>query len=89
MAKRKKTKKHNGLILFFKNERVHFIAGVLVAFFGIFMLLAIISFFFTGAGDQSKVLNKSFLELVTHNTHEIENWTGLPKNGRASCRERV
>lgn len=76
MAKRKKTKKHNGLILFFKNERVHFIAGVLVAFFGIFMLLAIISFFFTGAGDQSKVLNKSFLELVTHNTHEIENWTG-------------
>ncbi|WP_418895404.1 DNA translocase FtsK 4TM domain-containing protein [Limibacterium fermenti] len=62
---------------FLKNERVHFIFGVLLAFIGIFMLLAIISFFFTGAADQSAVLNKSFWELIRDKTLEVQNWTGV------------
>lgn len=57
-----------------KNERVHFITGILVAFLGIFTLLSIISFFFTGAADQSKVLNRSFLELIQDKQLEVENW---------------
>jgi len=61
---------------FIKSERTHFILGVIVAFIGIFMLLAIISFFFTGAADQSKVLNKSFMELIRSDAPEVENWTG-------------
>ena len=54
---------------------MHFIFGVLVAFLGIFTLLAIVSFFFTGAADQSKVLNKSFWELTQDKQLEVDNWT--------------
>ncbi|MCE5206076.1 MAG: DNA translocase FtsK [Porphyromonadaceae bacterium] len=61
---------------FFKSERMHFITGVITAFIGIFMLLAIVSFFFTGAADQSKILNKSFLELIRSLTPQVDNWTG-------------
>lgn len=66
----------NGFFNFFKSERVHFIFGVIIAFAGIFGLLAILSFFFTGAADQSKVLNKSFFELINDKTLNVENWTG-------------
>lgn len=55
---------------------MHFITGVITAFIGIFMLLAIVSFFFTGAADQSKILNKSFLELIRSLTPQVDNWTG-------------
>ncbi|OPZ31788.1 MAG: DNA translocase SpoIIIE [Bacteroidetes bacterium ADurb.BinA174] len=68
-------KRRTVVINFLKNERVHFIFGVLVAFLGIFTLLAIISFFFTGAADQSKVLNKSFWELTQDKQLEVDNWT--------------
>lgn len=61
---------------FFKSERVQFIFGVIVAFVGIFMLLAIISFFFTGANDQSLVHNKRFFQLVNDKSIEVQNWTG-------------
>jgi len=79
--KRKKTttstarKRRTAIISFLKNERVRFIFGVLIAFLGIFTLLAIISFFFTGAADQSKVLNKSFWELTQDKQLEVDNWT--------------
>ena len=69
-------KKENKIMEFLKSERSHFIFGVIVAFFGIFILMAIISFFFTGASDQSKVLNKSFFELINDKTLIIDNWTG-------------
>ncbi len=82
MAKRKKKrtsaskKKGFAWVDFIKNERIHFITGVIIAFIGIFMLLAIISFFFTGAADQSKVLNKSFFTLIRTGAPEVDNWTG-------------
>jgi len=69
-------KKRNAWVEFLKNERFHFIIGVIIAFAGIFMLLAIISFFFTGAADQSKVLNRSFFELIRSGAPEVDNWTG-------------
>jgi S-DNA-T family DNA segregation ATPase FtsK/SpoIIIE len=82
MAKRKRKsssvnkKKRIAWVEFLKNERFHFIIGVIIAFAGIFMLLAIISFFFTGAADQSKVLNRSFFELIRSGAPEVDNWTG-------------
>ena len=60
----------NRVVSFFKNERVQFILGVIIAFMGIFMLLAILSFVFTGAADQSKVINKSYMEVVRSGTSE-------------------
>lgn len=94
MAKRKKRRQKpkqgqgqkKRILSFLKNERVHFISGVIVAFIGIFMLLAIISFFFTGAADQSKVLNKSFMEVVRSKSPEVDNWTGA---GGAYIAERL
>lgn len=92
MAKRKRkrtssTKKKSAILLqFLKSERTHFILGVIIAFSGIFMLLAIISFFFTGAADQSIVLNATYGELVRSNTIEVENWTGA---GGAFIAERL
>lgn len=74
------------IVSFLKNERVHFISGVIIAFIGIFMLLAIVSFFFTGAADQSKVLNKSFMEVVRSKSPEVDNWTGA---GGAYIAERL
>src|SRR5690554_2106098 len=88
--KRKKTStskiRSAALLNTLKSERLHFILGVIVAFFGIFMLLAIISFFFTGASDQSKVLNATFRELISSKTLEVENWTGA---GGAFIAERL
>lgn len=69
-------KQKNGFADFIKSERTHFIAGLIVAFSGIFMLMSMISFFFTGAADQSKVLNRSFGELIRDKTLEVDNWTG-------------
>jgi S-DNA-T family DNA segregation ATPase FtsK/SpoIIIE len=50
------------------------------------MLFAIVSFLFTGAADQSIVLNATYGELVRSNTLEVENWTGA---GGAFIAERL
>ena len=71
---------------FIRSERVHFIVGVIIAFFGIFGLMAMISFFFTGAADQSIVDNKSFWELINDKTVHVENWTST---GGAILSERM
>lgn len=82
MSKKKKTKKKNEpsiidtLFNLSKSERGHFLAGVSTIFIAAFILLGMISFFFTGAADQSKVVNKSFFELIAHK-QEISNWTGV------------
>lgn len=82
MSKKKKSKKKNNkngissFLQFTKSERGQFLLGVCVTFFSAFMLLGMISFFFTGASDQSKVTNKSFLYLISHK-QDIANWTGV------------
>ncbi len=72
----KSKSKRNALANFFKSERTHFLAGVVIAFVGLFIFLSIISFFFTGGADQSKVNNKTFFELVNDKTLSVDNWTG-------------
>ncbi|GAB6010490.1 FtsK/SpoIIIE family DNA translocase [Viscerimonas tarda] len=82
MAKKKNTKEKkdkSGISSFFRfvrSERGQFLMGVCLVFFAAFMLLGMISFFFAGAADQSKVVNKSFLYLISHK-QEIDNWTGV------------
>lgn len=85
MAKKKKrrvnkkspaaAKRKTGIAAFFRSERVHFVVGVIIAFAGIFGLMAMISFFFTGAADQSIINNRSFWELINDKTVHVENWT--------------
>lgn len=81
MAKKtvQKKKNQNKLSLFWetiKKERAKFLIGVCLAFIGAYILLAGISFFVTGAADQSKVENKFFLDLISHK-QQISNWTGV------------
>ena len=59
---------------FLKNEVMHFIVGFIMALFGIFMLIALTSFIFTGTFDQSIVEGLSG-ELSKIET-EVHNWGG-------------
>ncbi len=61
---------------FFQSERTQFITGLLLEIAVIYVGLSMISFFFTGGADQSKIENVSFWpDLATHR-EEIQNWTG-------------
>ncbi len=60
---------------FFKSEQTHFVIGLCSALFGVYLMLAFISFFFTGAADQSRLENLSFGDLSSVK-NEITNWTG-------------
>lgn len=74
--KKKSAKTTSNVLRFLRSERGHFLIGVCVIFIALFMLIGMISFFFTGAADQSKVANKYFLDLIIHK-QDISNWTGV------------
>ncbi|HZJ79004.1 MAG TPA: DNA translocase FtsK [Dysgonamonadaceae bacterium] len=74
-ANQSKSKK-NAFINFLKSERTQFLVGVIVAFIGLFIFLSMISFLFTGGADQSKVINKTYTEIVKDPAITIDNWTG-------------
>lgn len=74
--KKKSAKTTSNVLRFLRSERGHFLIGVCVIFIALFMLIGMISFFFTGAADQSKVSNKYFLDLIIHK-QDISNWTGV------------
>ena len=59
---------------FIKNEILHFIIGFTLSLFGIFLLISLTSFLFTGTSDQSIVDGVSG-ELAKIET-EIKNWGG-------------
>lgn len=74
--KKKSEKTTSNILRFLRSERGHFLIGVCVIFIALFVLIGMISFFFTGAADQSKVANKYFLDLIIHK-QDISNWTGV------------
>ena len=83
MAKKNSTKDtEQSLSLFgkiraiFKNETIHFVIGLVLVIFSVYLLLAFSSFFFTGAADQSKIENVPLGDLLT-NRGSVENWTGV------------
>lgn len=61
---------------FFKNERTQFITGLIIFIITLYVGLALISFFFTGAADQSKIENVDINDLI-NNKGSVENWTGV------------
>jgi S-DNA-T family DNA segregation ATPase FtsK/SpoIIIE len=60
---------------FLKDERTRVVAGLLVIIICMYTLLAFVSFFFTGAEDQSRLLNPDSVPLEELK-NEIKNWTG-------------
>jgi len=61
---------------FFTNERTRYITGLILCLLTIYIGLALISFFFTGGADQSKIENVPLHELVS-SKRSVENWTGV------------
>ena len=82
MAKKSVAKKDDSANLwsllrdFFTNERTRFITGLIFAIITIYAGLALISFFFTGGIDQSKIDNVPLKDLIT-NHGTVANWTGV------------
>ena len=60
---------------FFKNETIHFIMGLILVIFSVYLLLAFSSFFFTGAADQSIIDSGNAQELAATN-NGVKNYAG-------------
>lgn len=65
----------NRLIAFFKNETIHFVIGLVLVIFSVYLLLALSSFFFTGAGDQSIIDSGNPNDLAAVN-NQVKNYAG-------------
>ncbi|MDH6307341.1 S-DNA-T family DNA segregation ATPase FtsK/SpoIIIE [Dysgonomonas sp. PFB1-18] len=74
--KKPQNNKATSFIEIIKKERTKFLLGVCLAFIGAYILLGEISFFVTGAADQSKVEFISFFDLISKK-QQISNWTGV------------
>lgn len=59
----------------FRNETVHFIIGLVLVIFSVYLLLAFSSFFFTGAADQSIIDGGNAQELASTN-NGVKNYAG-------------
>jgi S-DNA-T family DNA segregation ATPase FtsK/SpoIIIE len=60
---------------FFKSSTTHYITGLIILGLAVYAGISMLSFFFTGAADQSKVEGLSLFQSETING--IENWTGM------------
>ena len=75
--------KFKGIRNFFTSERTRFITGLVISIVTIYVGLALISFFFTGGADQSKIENIPLSDLVN------QSWISRELDGGArgfSCR---
>ncbi|MDR2917500.1 MAG: DNA translocase FtsK [Tannerella sp.] len=79
-TKSKKTQQKNPFIESVKHystsERVHFVVGLLICFFTVYIGIAVLSFFFTGAADQSIVSNLEVSDLISKKG-AVSNWAGI------------
>ena len=82
MAKKKTDKEtepkkisKNRFTTFFKSETTHFVIGLISVIFSVYLLLAVTSFFFTGAADQSILDNQQPGELM-QTTNHVKNYAG-------------
>jgi S-DNA-T family DNA segregation ATPase FtsK/SpoIIIE len=62
-------------IAFLTNETVHFVLGLALVIFSVFLLLAFSSFFFTGAYDQS-ILDKANPQELSSVNNGVRNYAG-------------
>ena len=91
MAKKKTDKEtepkkisKNRFTTFFKSETTHFVIGLISVIFSVYLLLAFISFFFTGAADQSILDNQQPGELM-QTTNHVKNYAGARGAQLAEC----
>ena len=63
------------IIAVFKNETVHFIIGLVLVIFSVYLFLALASCFFTGAPDQSIIDSGNAQELISTN-NGVKNYAG-------------
>ena len=82
MAKKKsdteasrKPESTNKFIAFFKSETVHFVLGLALVIFAVYLLLAFSSFFFTGAEDQS-IIDKADPQELSSVNNGVRNYAG-------------
>lgn len=82
MAKKKSDKEvepgsasTNKYIAVFKNETIHFVIGLVLVIFSVYLLLAFTSFFFTGAADQSIIDSGNSQDLAAVN-NQVKNYAG-------------
>jgi S-DNA-T family DNA segregation ATPase FtsK/SpoIIIE len=61
---------------FFLSERTQFVSGLLISVVAIYIGLSLVSFFFTGGADQSKIEHVPLSDLLI-NKGSVENWTGV------------
>ena len=74
-SKAKKEKKPSKVMMFLRDERFHFALGVVMFFVSLYVLLALVSFFFTGGADQSIVLADGVSRADMK--RQVLNWTGV------------
>ncbi len=65
----------NKFTAFLKNETIHFVIGLVLVIFSVYLLLAFSSFFFTGAADQSIIDSGNPHDLSAVN-NQVKNYAG-------------
>lgn len=64
------------IIQYSRSEHVYFMTGLLLCFITLYLGIALVSFFFTGAADQSIVNNLEAGDLISKR-NVISNWAGV------------
>ncbi|MDR1370862.1 MAG: DNA translocase FtsK [Dysgonamonadaceae bacterium] len=82
-VKEKQTGEPSKIRQFFTSEVTHFITGLIILIFTIYTTLSLVSFFFTGAADQSRIEGLSIFH--PGSISGIRNWTGT----RGACLSNV
>ena len=82
-AKNKHTSEPSKIKQFFTSDVTHFIVGLIILIFTVYTTISLISFFFHGAADQSKVEGLSIFHQGS--ISGIQNWTGT----RGACLSNV
>ncbi|MDR1610394.1 MAG: DNA translocase FtsK [Candidatus Symbiothrix sp.] len=72
--KKGKQQESQGIKHFFKSDSTHFVLGLIFLMFSVYAAIAIISFFYTGSNDQSRIEGLSLFHWGR--VGGIENWTG-------------
>ena len=72
--KKDKQQEPSALKHFFKSDSTHFVLGLIFLMFSVYAVIAVVSFFFSGAADQIRIEGLSLFHWGY--VSGIENWTG-------------
>lgn len=63
-------------VSFFKNKKVHYVTGIFLLVFSVFLLFAFTSYMLTWQSDDSEITNKSLLKLLFDSSIVVKNSAG-------------